>query len=78
LTARALVSITSASRLHPVFANPTTNTIDPTDPASAGGDPIELADVGLAWARYIRVTDRPGDGLVFDLDAIAIVNPLCP
>ena len=48
------------------------------DPATAGGDPFDLADVGLTWARYVRVTDRPGDGLVFDLDAIAIVNPSCP
>jgi hypothetical protein len=63
---------------HPVFANAKTNTIDPTDPAVAGGDPFDLADVGLAWARYVRVTDRPGDGLVFDLDAIAIVNASCP
>jgi hypothetical protein len=28
--------------------------------------------------RNDRNADRPGDGLVFDLDAIAIVNPLCP
>jgi len=63
---------------HPVFANADTNTIDPTDPAVAGGDPYDLADVGLAWARYVRITDRPGDGLVFDLDAVAIVHPSCP
>jgi hypothetical protein len=63
---------------HPVYANPGVNDIDPTDPATAGGDPFDLADVGLEWARYVRVTDRPGDGLVFDLDAVAIVNASCP
>jgi hypothetical protein len=63
---------------HPVFANPDQNNIDPTDPAVAGGDPFDLADLGLAWARYVRVTDRPGDGNVFDLDAMAIVHPGCP
>jgi hypothetical protein len=52
--------------------------IDPTDPATAGGDPFDLADLGLAAARYVRVTDRPGDGAVFDLDAVSIVHPRCP
>jgi hypothetical protein len=63
---------------HPVFANPDTNSIDPTDPATAGGDPFDLADLGLSWARYVRVTDRPDDSTVFDLDAVAIVHPRCP
>lgn len=63
---------------HPVFANATENMIDPTDPATAGGDPFDLSDVGLDWAQFVRVTDRPGDGLSFDLDAMAIVNGGCP
>jgi hypothetical protein len=65
---------------HPVFANPDTNTIDPTDPALAGGDAYDLADVGLGTARYVRVTDRPdttGLSGVYDLDAVAIVHPEC-
>jgi len=48
--------------------------------ATAGGDAFDLADVGLAEARYVRITDR-GDlgGLagVFDLDAVGIVNLEC-
>ncbi len=66
---------------HPVFANPDTNDIDPTDPAVAGGDPYDLADVGMKWARYVRVTDRPdltGTAGVYDLDAVSIVHPACP
>jgi hypothetical protein len=63
---------------HPVFANPDAGSIDPTDPMAAGGDPFDLADLGLAWARFVRVTDRPDDGAVFDLDAFAIVHPACP
>jgi hypothetical protein len=63
---------------HPVFANPDKNQIDPTDPTVAGGDPFDLADVGLPWARQVRITDRTGDALTFDLDAVAIVHPMCP
>ena len=52
----------------------------PFDVATAGGDAFDLADVGLAEARYVRITDR-GDlgGLagVFDLDAVGIVNLEC-
>jgi hypothetical protein len=32
-------------------------------------------------ARYVKVTDRPdltGTNGVYDLDAVSIVNPLCP
>jgi hypothetical protein len=66
---------------HPVFANADTNDIDPTDPAVAGGDPYDLAEVGMKWARYVRVTDRPdltGPAGVYDLDAVSIVHPACP
>jgi hypothetical protein len=66
---------------HPVFANPATNTIDPLDPAVAGGDPFDLADLpgdaGITEARFVRITDRadlPGD---FDLDAVAVVHGRC-
>lgn len=65
----------------PVFANADTNDIDPTDPAAAGGDPYDLADIGMKWARYVRVTDRvdlTGTAGVYDLDAVSIVHPACP
>lgn len=64
----------------PVLANADTNAIDPTDPAVAGGNPFDLADIGVARARYVRITDgeRPtnlgGGSEGFDLDAIAVVN----
>lgn len=66
------------------------NGIDPTDPVVAGGDAFDLADVGLARARYIRVRDTGAnelDGLGyagttggFDLDAVAVVHgePVTP
>lgn len=47
---------------------------------SAGGDAFDLAEVGLAEARFVRLTDRPdlaGFTGTFDLDAIAIVNGTC-
>lgn len=68
---------------HPVYANPS-NGISPIDPKSAGGDPFDLADVGVTHARYVRVRDKTnevcpdaGKGPTtngFDLDAMAIVN----
>lgn len=65
--------------LHPVYANPA-NGISATDPAVAGGDGFDLADVGLTRVRFVRVSDTgtnafyaaPGGG--FDLDAVAVVN----
>lgn len=64
--------------------------LDPTDPAVAGGDAFDLADVGLDLARYVRIVDvsdaywsamdmsfcDPGQGgkAGFDLDAIAVVD----
>lgn len=71
----------SCAGYHPVYANPDTNDISPLDVARAGGDPFDLADLGLPLARYVRVTDRPdltGLSGVFDLDAVAIVNAQCP
>ena len=60
-----------------VYANADTNDIDPTDPAVAGGDPFDLADIGVARARFVRVTSRPDLATVFDLDAVSIVNAAC-
>lgn len=64
---------------HPVFANPDLNDIDPTDPKHAGGDPFDLADVGLKAARFVRITDLNNSSgaegtLGFDLDAVAAVH----
>ena len=71
----------SCAGWHPVFANSVTNTIDPTDPAVAGGDDFDLADLGLSEARFIRIVDRvdqTGIAGTFDLDAVSIVHAQCP
>jgi hypothetical protein len=52
-------------------------------PAGAGGDSFDLADVGLTWARYVRIQDvGPGLGQAgtvgFDLDAVSAVNGAPP
>ena len=71
---------------HPVYSAPG-NGISPVDPSTAGGDPFDLADVGLTEARFVRIRDVSGevcpdaggpttDG--FDLDAISIVNAQMP
>ena len=62
----------------PVYAKPG-NGIDPTDPVTAGGDAFDLAVIGLARARFVRVRDsgaNPYAGMNggFDLDAVAIVH----
>jgi len=63
---------------HPVLANADDNDLDPTDPEVAGGDPFDLHDLGLDWARYVRVDDVPDERqLAFDLDAVAVVHPGC-
>ena len=54
------------------------------DPARAGGDAFDLAQLGLARARYVRLVDRTrayyghdtwceGAAAGFDLDAVAVV-----
>ncbi len=76
---------------HPVYSAPG-NGISPFDPATAGGDPFDLADVGLARARFVRIRDLyAGAGTIpcamqppktnkagFDLDAVAIVHAEIP
>lgn len=50
----------------------------PPDPTIIGGDPFDLADVGLTEARFVRIRDLttvkapPSAG--FDLDAIAVLH----
>jgi hypothetical protein len=66
---------------HPVYANADDNTIDATDPAVAGGDAFDLAELGVPRARYVKITDRvdlTGTNGTFDLDAVSIVNAGCP
>lgn len=64
---------------HPVSSNPD-NGISPFDGSKAGGDDFDLAEIGVKTARFVRVRDVSnaggGDTAGFDLDAIAIVNPL--
>jgi len=49
----------------------------PLDPNVSGGDAFDLADVGLASARFVRITDRSNAGAMptagFDLDAVGVV-----
>jgi hypothetical protein len=71
----------SCAGWHPVYANADTNTIDPTDPAVAGGDAFDLADLGVTEARFVRIVDRvdlTGTAGTFDLDAVSIVHAECP
>ena len=68
---------------HPVYSSPT-NGISPFDTKAAGGDPYDLAAVGLARARFLRIRDRSTQTCPakpprantngFDLDAVALVN----
>jgi hypothetical protein len=72
---------TGCAGWHPVLSNPD-NGLSPFDPAAAGGDPFDLADVGLTRARFLRIRDvsnyggKPNAG--FDLDAAAIIHPASP
>jgi hypothetical protein len=67
---------------HPTLANAAENELDPLNPDEAGGDAFDLADVCLAQARFVRITDRPdldaGLNGVFDLDAVSVVHAACP
>jgi len=73
----------------PVLSNPD-NGISPLDPSVSGGDQFDLADVGLTWAKYVRITDPgatiddpgnhvpPGTQAGFDLDALAALHACDP
>ncbi len=55
-------SFSGIAGVHPVFAGVNSDGsleggIDPTDPATAGGDAFDLADVGLEWCRFVRLID---------------------
>ncbi|MEZ4308332.1 MAG: hypothetical protein R3F14_09840 [Polyangiaceae bacterium] len=54
--------------------------IDAFDPEQAGGDPFDLATLGLTTARFVRITDISNAGggggtAGFDLDAVTVVHP---
>lgn len=64
--------------VNPVYAS-ANNDIDPTDPAAAGGDAFDLADIGLKKARFIRIRDSgfnsyEGNSGGFDLDAVVVIH----
>lgn len=61
----------------PVHANVLDPGTDPFDPEVSGGAPYDLSDVGLSEASFVRVTDVAGDEVVFDLDAVSVVNGRC-
>jgi hypothetical protein len=50
----------------------------PLEPTLTGGDAFDLADVGLAAARFVRIADRSNAGATptagFDLDAVGVVE----
>jgi hypothetical protein len=58
--------------LTPTRSN-STNGVDATNPAVAGGDGFDLATVGLATARYVRITDC-GLGTTTDGDGDVVVD----
>ncbi len=68
---------TGCAGWHPVLANPS-NCLPPDDPAKAGGDPFDLADVGLTSARFVRIRDLSNYGGTpnagFDLDAVVVIH----
>lgn len=61
----------------PVFANVLDDSTDPFDPQVSGGAPYDLGDLELTEASFVRITDIAGDDVVFDLDAVSIVNGRC-
>ncbi len=74
----------SCAGWRPVYSAPG-NAISPVDPSVAGGDPFDLAEVGLTTARFVRIRDLgtiacPSDPakksttVGFDLDAVALVH----
>lgn len=68
----------SCAGWRPVYAHPE-GEVSPFDVEAAGGDPFDLAEIGVERARFVRIRDMgsakggpPSAG--FDLDAIAAVN----
>ncbi len=72
----------------PVYSAPG-NAISPVDPATAGGEPYDLAAIGVKTAKLVRIRDlgtvtcpsnpaNKSTTVGFDLDAVAIVNAKIP
>jgi hypothetical protein len=70
----------------PVFANPSTNTVDPFDPTVAGGDAFDLAALAghalvgqgkldLDAVRFVRLVDVIGDGRHLNADGTRVYDP---
>jgi hypothetical protein len=68
----------------PVYSAPG-NGISPVDPATAGGDPFDLATLGMTSATFVRIRDlgtvecpsnpaNKSTTVGFDLDAIALLH----
>jgi YVTN family beta-propeller protein len=61
-------------------ATPMYDSQHPTDPSLSGGDQFDLADIGLTFAKYVKLTDLgilKQEGLFngdFDLDAVVAIN----
>jgi hypothetical protein len=65
---------TGCAGIEPVLTHPD-NCIDATNPAQAGGDGFDLADIGVERARFIRIRDAATTGPGgFDLDAVSVVH----
>lgn len=64
-----------------VIASPASG-VSAYDPDVSGGDPFDLADVGLGSARFVRIHDVSNSGGApnagFDLDAVTVVNAALP
>lgn len=52
--------------------------MQPIDPSQTGGDPFDLADIGLPVVNFVRITDLGTNGdegtAGFDLDALGVVR----
>ncbi|MFT3772817.1 MAG: hypothetical protein QM820_46105 [Minicystis sp.] len=72
---------TGCAGWNPVLSNPA-NGLSPFEPEKAGGNPFDLADVGLSSARFIKIRDISNYGSAdtagFDLDAAAVIHPAEP
>jgi hypothetical protein len=82
------VALEGCAGLTPVTTDD--GSVDYTDPARAGGDAFDLADLGVERARYVRIDDVSADYWAdagddycdpgqagkggFDLDAVAAIN----
>jgi len=80
---------TQCAGMNLVYSNPYTNKVSPFDLQHAGGDQYDLATIGVAHARFVRIRnivaseDCPEAGMRpdkngFDLDAIAIIHASLP